>query len=185
MTSPQPLREPRRCARRPRCVSRPRDAAPAVKPRAALGRCYADASSFVVPTSALATSARHDVVGSIPSCAAPLPKDPTAVAVVLLLDFLFFYLAVGFQPIRIARASRISSSASSYDCAHPIFDPETVTRFLSPCLPAVWPSCRVPWQTEGEDARGSKPTPSHGDGYEAPPDNSCGDGVAPGRGGGG
>lgn len=92
MTSPQPLREPRRCARRPRCVSRPRDAAPAVKPRAALGRCYADASSFVVPTSALATSARRDVVGSIPSCAAPLPKDPTAVAVVLLLDFLFFDL---------------------------------------------------------------------------------------------
>ena len=78
MTSQQPLREPRRCARRPRCVSRPRDAAPAVQPRAALGRCYADASSFVVPTSALATSAQDDVVGSIPS-AAPLPKDPTAV----------------------------------------------------------------------------------------------------------
>ena len=183
MTSPQPLREPRRCARRPRCVSRPRDAAPAVKPRAALGRCYADASSFVVPTSALATSARRVVVGSIPSCAAPLPKDPTAVAVVLLLDFLFFDLACRISANQ-NRAS-LKDFLVSIFFAHPIFDPETVTRFLSPCLPAVWPSCRVPWQTEGEDARGSKPTPSHGDGYEAPPDNSCGDGVAPGRGGGG
>ena len=176
MTSPQPLREPRRCARRPRCVSRPRDAAPAVQPRAALGRCYADASSFVVPTSALATSAQDDVVGSIPS-AAPLPKDPTAVT----SESDPMHCRISANQNR----ANLNLSSSSSMTALPFFDQKRSLDFVSLLSAQFGPSCRVPWQTDGEDARGSKPTPSHGDRYEAPPDNPCGDGVAPGRGGGG
>lgn len=129
MTSQQPLREPRRCARRPRCVSRPRDAAPAVQPRAALGRCYADASSFVVPTSALATSAQDDVVGSIPS-AAPLPKDPTAVT--SESDPMHCRISANQN-----RANLNLSSSSSSNCP-PLLRSETVTRFCLPAFRAVW-----------------------------------------------